>query len=126
MIEKNQKLMDLPETKKAIKYYNHLAQVLVEYEIVFLHKWTKQIDMAKASLNSSVLVRHPETKEYVVNFGKHIMEMLRDVQVLGGLGVEVSNTGLAIYAQKVSLMNKFHHITVSFFFYFFSAELLLL
>ncbi len=36
VFQKNQDLMTLPETKKAIKKYNRLAKVLVEYELIFV------------------------------------------------------------------------------------------
>ncbi len=36
VFQKNQDLMTLPETKKAIKKYNRLARVLVEYELIFV------------------------------------------------------------------------------------------
>lgn len=81
VFQTNEKLMELPETKKAIKKYNRLARVLVEYELVFLKIWTKQIDAARASLNSTVLVRHPDTRELFVNFDKKVLELLRDTQV---------------------------------------------
>lgn len=113
VFQKNQQLMQLPETKKAIKHYNRLARVLVEYELVFLQLWAKQIDTVKASLNSTVLVRHPDTKEVLVNFDPKISELLRDVQVLNGMGVEVPTKGLVVYAQKLSIMEKFDQMKVS-------------
>ena len=36
VFQKNTELMALPETKKAIKKYNRLARVLVEYELIFV------------------------------------------------------------------------------------------
>ncbi len=36
VFQKNKELMALPETKKAIKKYNRLARVLVEYELIFV------------------------------------------------------------------------------------------
>ena len=113
VFQKYQQLMQMPETKKAIKHYNRLARVLVEYELVFLKLWNKQIDTVKASLNSTVLVRHPDTKELLVNFDPKINELLRDVQVLNGMGVEVPTKGLVVYAQKLLLMEKLDQIRVS-------------
>ena len=113
VFQKSQQLMQLPETKKAIKHYTRLARVLVEYELLFLQMWSKQIDSVKASLNSTVLVRHPETKEFVVNFDPKINEFLRDVQVLNGMGIEVPTKGLTVYAQKLSLIERCDKISVS-------------
>ena len=111
--QKKPQLMQLPETRKAIKHFNRLARVLVEYELLFLQLWTKQIDTVKESLNSTVLVRHPDTKDLVVNFDPKIRELLRDIQVLNGMGVEVPTKGVMVYAHKVSLMEKLDQIQVS-------------
>lgn len=111
--KKNKKLMSLCETKKAIKRYNHLAQVLVEYECIFLEIWQMQINVACVSMNSSVLVRNPHTRDYVVNFDNHILETIRDIQVLIGMGVEVNKQGLALYERKSVLLKDLDRVTVS-------------
>ena len=113
VFQKNQQLMQLPETKKAIKHYNRLARVLVEYELIFLQIWTKEIDVAKASLNSTVLVKHPDTGELLVNLDPKIMELLRNTQVLNGMGVEVPAKALMVYTKKQALMKKLDKISVS-------------
>ena len=104
--------MQLPETKKAIKKFNRLARVLVEYELVFLQIWTKQIDAARVSLNATVLVRHPDTKELYVNFDKKVLELLRDIQVLQGMGIEMPTQGLLVYGQKNAILERYDAIRV--------------
>ncbi len=106
-------LMKLPEMKKAVKSYNRLARVLVEYEIVYLKVWTKQVDQAKASLNSSVVVRDTETGSLHVNLDPNIQQLLRDIQVLNGMGVDVPTNGLVVYAQKYAIMERYDAVTVS-------------
>ena len=113
VFQTNDQLMQLPETKKAIKKYNRLARVLVEYELVFLKVWTKQIDAARASLNSTVLVRHPDTRELYVNFDKKVLELLRDIQVLQGMGIEMPTQGLLVYGQKNAILDRYDAIRVS-------------
>ena len=113
VFQTNDQLMQLPETKKAIKKYNRLARVLVEYELVFLKVWTKQIDAARASLNSTVLVRHPDTRELYVNFDKKVLELLRDIQVLQGMGIEMPTQGLLVYGQKNAILERYDAIRVS-------------
>ena len=108
--QKIPELMQLPATKKAIKSYNRLAQVLVEYEVVFLQMWTRQITQVKSSLNTTVLVRNSNTGELLVNLDKKVMELLRDTQVLSGMGVEVSTDALLVYAQKHAILE--HHDTL--------------
>ena len=105
-------LMQLPETKKAVKSYNRLARVLVEYEMVFLRIWNQQVEQAKVGLNSTVLVRHPDTRELHVNLDQTIPQLLRDIQVLSGMGVDVPTHGLAMYAQKHAIMDKYSAVQV--------------
>ena len=105
-------LMQLPGTKKAVKSYNRLAQVLVEYEMVFLRIWNQQVEQAKAGLSSTVLVRHPDTRELHVNMDQTIPQLLRDIQVLIGMGVEVPTHGLVMFAQKHAIMDKYNAVQV--------------
>ena len=112
VFQTNDQLMQLPETKKAIKKFNRLARVLVEYELVFLQIWTKQIDSARVSLNSTVLVRHPDTRELYVNFDKKVLELLRDIQVLQGMGIEMPNQGLLMYGQKNAILERYDAVRV--------------
>lgn len=107
--------MDLPETKKAIKHYNRLARVLVEYEIVFLQIWGNQIDMARSSLNTTVLVRIPETKELVVNYDRRITEVLREIDVLTKMGLELPPQAKVFMGKRVEMRKKFDTIEVCFF-----------
>ena len=114
VFQTNDQLMQLPETKKAIKKFNRLARVLVEYELVFLQIWSKQIDMARASLNSTVLVRHPETRELYVNFDLKISEMAREVDVLQKMGdLEIPQQAKAFAGIGGELKTKNELLTVS-------------
>ena len=113
VFQNNQELMALPETKKAIKKYNRLARVLVEYELIFVQVWSREIDNARASLNSTVLVRDPSTKELHVNFDQKVVEILRDIQVMKSMGIEVPALGLTVYDQKFAIMEKYNAVNVS-------------
>jgi len=111
--KRNKRLIGLPETKKAIRRYNQLAQVLVDYECIFLEIWERQISVACVSMNSSVLVRNPVSQDYVVNFDKHILETIRDIQVLIRMGIEVNKQGLALFGRKDILLKDVDRVTVS-------------
>ena len=106
-------LMKLPETKKMIKSYNRLARVLVEYEVVFLQIWTKQIDQAKASLNSTVLIRDPETRRLHVNLDKNVTQLLREIDVLRKMGLELPVKAKSFAARGDGLKTKYSNICVS-------------
>ena len=106
-------LMALAETRKVIKSYNRLAKILVEYEVVFLRLWNRQVDETRALLNSTVLVRNPDSGQLLVNIDKRVMEMFRDIQVLQGMNIEVPKQGLTLYSQKQKFMERFNAIEVS-------------
>lgn len=113
VFQKNKQLLQLPETRKAIKHFNRLGRVLVEYELLFLQLWSKEIDTVKASLNSTVLVRHPETKELVVNFDPKIRELLREIEVLTKMGLEIPMQAKPFIGKRKEIQEKFELIDVS-------------
>ena len=113
VFQKNQQLMQLPETKKAIKRYNRLARVLVEYEVIFLQIWTKQVEVVKSSLNSTVLVRHPDTRELMVNFDPKINEVLREIEVMSKMGLELPPQSKVFIGKRPEMRHKFDLIDVS-------------
>ena len=114
VFQTNEQLMQLPETKKAIKKFNRLARVLVEYELVFLQIWTKQIEAARVSLNATVLVRHPETKELYVNFDHKISELAREVDVLQKMGeIEIPQQAKVFAGIGGEMKTKYELLTVS-------------
>ena len=114
VFQKNQELMALPETKKAVKKYNRLARVLVEYELIFVQVLSREISQAKASLNSTVLVRHPETKMLVVNFDRKILEVMREIEVLTKMGLELPPQAKPFSTQEKYLKRKVDMIKVSY------------
>ncbi len=75
--------------------------------------WGHEIEAARASLNSTVLVRNPDTKNLHVNFDRKITELLRDIQVMKGLGIEVSSKAIGVYSQKASILEKYNAVNVS-------------
>lgn len=113
MFQELPEFMDLPETRRAIRGYNKLAQVLVEYELVNLHLWKQNAEKAKASLVSTILLRDKETGELHVNFNPMISVFYRDVQYLNRMGIEISSTALALYSNKNTVLENYNKVKVS-------------
>ena len=113
VFRENQELMALPETKKAIKKYNRIARVLVEYELIFVQEWSREIDNARASLNSTVLVRDPDTKELHVNFDRKILETMREMEVLTKMGVELPPQTRSFAGKDKQMKRKLDVISVN-------------
>lgn len=111
--QKVPELMKMAETKKAIKSYNRLARVLVEYEIVFLQIWGKKIDQAKASLNSTVLVRNPDTQELHVNLGQNVNELLKEIDILTKMGIDIPAQAKSFISKGIGLKEKYDSVCVS-------------
>ena len=110
-------LMALSSTRKAIKAYNRLAKILVEYEVVFLRVWNRQIDEARALLNSTVLVRNPDSGQLIVNIDKKVFEMIKEVGVLQMMGFEIPLAARNFAAMGNALKAKYDGLTVSIFVY---------
>ena len=88
--------------------------MLVEYELVFLQLWTKQIEAARVSLNATVLVRHPDTRELYVNFDHRISELAREVDVLQKMGdLELPHQAKAFAGIGGEMRTKYELLTVS-------------
>lgn len=105
--------MDFPETKKAVRVYNRLARVLVEYEVLFLQMWSQQIDAAKSCLNTTILVRLPETKDLAVNYDRRIPEVLREIEVLSQMGLQLPIQAKPFIGKKAELRKKHDIVEVS-------------
>ena len=103
--------LDMPETRSIVRRYNHLAQVLVEYELIHLKQWRTKMAAAKQSLLSSVLVRY-ETK-LLVNFDPMISEFLREIQVIQGMAIEIPLEALVLYSKKSNILESFEKMKVS-------------
>lgn len=115
IFRRHTELMALPDTRKAIKSYNRLAKNLVEYEVVFLRIWNQQVQEARSLLNSTILVRDPESGRLLVNIDKKVFEMIREVDTLQMMGFEIPIAARNFAAMDKALKTKFDGITVSKF-----------
>ncbi|KAK7114139.1 dynein axonemal heavy chain 5-like isoform X2 [Littorina saxatilis] len=89
VFQQHQVILQTPEAKKIIKNFNKLAKVLLEFEVLYHRGWLRQVEAAKAGLQASLLVRHPETKELFVNFDTQILIMIRETECMARLGLEI-------------------------------------
>lgn len=70
-------LMMSKESKAIIKRYNKIAQVFVEYEVVWDKAWRDLLDEARQGLNATLLCTHPETGKIEVNFDDSVFQLIR-------------------------------------------------
>ncbi|CAF0945608.1 unnamed protein product [Adineta steineri] len=98
-----QEKMDLNKTdegKLVIKNFNKIAEALLQYEILFYRNWERSIDLIKKGMESSVLIRNPETKEEYVNFDPQVLELIKDAQYLAKLGLDIPEVATTLLRQE--------------------------
>ncbi|KAK7114140.1 hypothetical protein V1264_000252 [Littorina saxatilis] len=92
--------LDTPEAKRIIRNYNRLAKVLVEYEMLYHRGWLRQVEVCKAGLQATLLVRHSESKELFVNFDSQILTMIRETECMARMGLEIPLLARTIRARQ--------------------------
>ena len=108
----HQELMDLKDSKKAVKVYNKIARTVVEFEALWELAWVRGIEAAKSGLQSTLIVRHPQTEKLYVNFDHQILELMKEAKCLRRLGHEIPES-----AKMVLMMEdkyKHHYNLLSF------------
>jgi hypothetical protein len=101
----NEMIMRTKESKRTVKTYNTVAKALVAFETLWLRAWRKSIEDSKAGLQATLIVRHPETGNLLVNFDKEIMQLMRETKYLQRMGVEVPESAKMVLLQE----EKFKH-----------------
>ena len=106
-------MMEMAETKRAVKGYNRLARVLVEYEIVFMNIWTTQLDKAEAGLSATILIRDPESSRLLINFDTNIYELQKEIEVVEKLGIELPPKAKLLKTKGEDMKLKYQSVNVS-------------
>ena len=96
----NKNIMTTKESKKIIRTYNKVARALIEFETLWHYAWTKSIDSAKAGLNATLIIRHPENDKLYVNFDREILQLIRETKCLQRIGVEVPDGAKMVLLQE--------------------------
>lgn len=89
VFEANKTILQHPDAKRIIKNYNQLSAVLIEYEVLYHRTWLKQVELVMTGVHASLIVKHNETNEYLVNFDPEIMTLIRETECMKRLKLEV-------------------------------------
>jgi len=68
--------------------------------------------VVKSGLQSSLLVRHPETKDLYVNFDPQILTLIREAECMSRLNLEVPAAAVDLRTRQHSLKNSYNAIVV--------------
>ncbi|XP_021242640.1 dynein heavy chain 5, axonemal-like isoform X8 [Numida meleagris] len=105
--KKKTTLLKTLEMKNVAKSYNKMAAVLLEFELIYYRAWCRFADQAKNALYASLLVKHPETKELLVNLDPVVLEVLYETKYLKKMHFKVPDVVLGLCADEEQI--KRHH-----------------
>lgn len=108
----NKGIMTSKESKRIIRTYNRVARALIEFEALWHDAWKGSIEFSKAGLQATLLVKHPETKELLVNFDKELLLLIQETKYLQRLGLEVPDNARVILFQEENF--KYYYSQLSY------------
>lgn len=107
----NKSILQLRESKKIIKTYNRVARALIEFETLWHQAWIKSIDTAKAGLQATLIVRHPETGRLLVNFDREILQLIKEAKYLQRMGLSVPESAKMVLLQEDKFKYYYNKLT---------------
>ena len=72
-----------------------------------------QVEVAKSGLFASLLLRHPDTDEFYVNFDPDILTLFRETEWMIRLGLDVPGIMRTLHAQRDSFTAQYNTVVVS-------------
>ena len=70
------------------------------------------MEVVKSGFQSSLLVRHPETKELYVNFDPQILTLIREAECMARLNLEVPAAAVDLRAKQNMLKQNYNAMLV--------------
>jgi dynein heavy chain len=86
-----QDLINKKETnlKRYVKMYNKIGYTLFSFEYLWRQKWANEVEKAKAGLQATLIIRHPENNKLYVNFDTEILTLIREAKCLTRIGIDI-------------------------------------
>ncbi|OAD58895.1 Dynein heavy chain 8, axonemal [Eufriesea mexicana] len=75
--------------QRCIKLYNALISVFIHYEMIYHRAWYDSSEIVRLALASPLIVRHPDTNKYHLNFDSYIIEVIRESEHMARFDLEV-------------------------------------
>jgi len=103
-----QDLIKGKENRKAVKNYNKIGYTLFSFEYLWREKWIKEVENAKAGLQATLIIRHPENNKLYVNFDKEILTLIRETKCItriGGIDIPESAKIVLLQEDKFKMYN---------------------
>ncbi|KPJ08753.1 Dynein heavy chain 8, axonemal [Papilio machaon] len=97
-------------TQRCIKLYNVMRIVFTEFELIYHSAWQENVGQVRLGLIAPLLIRHPLTNLYVVNFNVYIPECIREVEYMWQLGLNVPDAAQIVAYCKDRIFSNFERI----------------
>ena len=97
--EENQNVLASKDAKRIVKTYNKVARTLVAFEYLWYQAWLSSIETAKAGLQATLIIRHPDDGKLYVNFDHELLQLIREAKCLDRMGIEIPESAKIVLLQ---------------------------
>jgi len=111
IFEANQNVLASTDAKEIIKVYNNVARMLVQFEYLWYQNWIKSIDNVKASLQATLVVRHPDDGKLYVNLDRQIMQLIREAKCLERMEIDIPSEARIVLLQEATFKAHFNDLS---------------
>lgn len=105
-----ERVMRHRRAQKCIQLYNALCCVFLHYEQIYHKGWADNVAQVRCVLAAPVLIKHPKTKRYIVNFDPYIVETIREAEYMQKFSLEVPDVAQILVFCKEKLYNSYERI----------------
>ncbi|XP_044760955.1 dynein axonemal heavy chain 8-like isoform X2 [Coccinella septempunctata] len=95
------------KVQKCIQLFNALSMVFVHYEQLYHEAWYEYAAQVRHCLNSPIMVKHPTTRRYILNFDPHIHECIREAEYMYRLFCAVPDVGQIMVFCQDKILNSY-------------------
>jgi hypothetical protein len=99
------------EGKAIVRSYNRIARTLVAYECLWHSAWVEAVETAKAGLQATLIIRHPDDGRLYVNFDAEVLQLIREARCLDRLGLTVPESARIIVLQESKFKRYFNDLS---------------
>ena len=96
-------IMQAPEANKVVQNYNKVAATLIQYEMLYHKSWKDAVDAVLIGMAATVLVQHPDTGHFFVNFDPRIVELLEETRFMLKMKLTIPASAEMLYNKSEQL-----------------------
>ena len=109
--ESNPTVLATKDSVKIIKTYNKVARTLVAFEYLWYEAWCRSVETAKAGLQATLIIRHPDNNRLYVNFDPEILQLIREAKCLSRMGIDIPESAKIVLLQEDKFKSYFNELS---------------